>query len=88
MNYYTLQWGAYPLRIQFVSPAVIGFHGNPATFNEQNLAMLESNGAKVAPGSLFEAQLALRLADGATPTFYDELQAEWAILRAQPLPTE
>ena len=68
-----------------MNPAVVGFHGDPATFNEDHLALLESNGAKVEPESLYEAQLALRLG-GDAPAYVEELQESWASLRQAPLP--
>ena len=51
-------WQGY---IRFLHPIIVGFHGNPATFEEGTLEVLESNGEVVDPESLFEAQLELRL---------------------------
>ena len=78
-------WGDYPHRLRFLNAMVVGFHGDPATFNEKHLALLESNGAKVEPESLYEAQLALRLG-GEAPAFIGELQASWTAMRQAPLP--
>ena len=74
-------WQGY---LRFLHPIVIGFHGNPATFNERNLEVLESNGTAVKPDSLFEAQLNLRLS--AVPVWLDDLRREWEVLRDIPLP--
>ena len=69
--------------LRFVNPIIVGFHGNPATFNESVLEVLESNGTAVDPKSLFEAQLELRL--GAVPAWYNNLHTEWQTLRNIPL---
>lgn len=73
-------WEGY---LRFLHPIVVGFHGNPATFNERNLEVLESNGTAVEPASLFEEQLKLRLT--APPVSLDSLRQEWETLRATPL---
>ncbi len=74
-------WQGY---LRFLHPIVVGFHGNPATFNESALEVLESNGSPVEPESLFEAQLALRL--GKLPIWLNTLRAEWESLRKISLP--
>ena len=74
-------WEGY---LRFLDPIVVGFHGNPATFNERTLEVLESNGTAVEPASLFEAQLTLRLP--ASPVWLDDLRREWETLRDKPLP--
>ena len=71
-------------RDRFVLPIVVGFHGDPVTFNADNLEVLESQGSPVEPVSLYEAQMELRL--GFFPEFYQDLMEEWETLRAQPLP--
>lgn len=71
-------------RDRFVRPIVVGFHGDPVTFNAEHLEVLESQGSPVEPASLFEAQLTLRL--GAFPAFYGNLESEWVQLRSQPPP--
>ncbi len=73
-------WQGY---LRFVNPVIVGFHGNPATFNKNVLEVLESNGMAVAPESLFEAQLELRL--GSAPVWYNNLHTEWQALRNIPL---
>ncbi|HCK10043.1 MAG TPA: hypothetical protein DHW45_09215 [Candidatus Latescibacteria bacterium] len=70
-------------RNRFVRPIVVGFHGDPVTFNEENLEVLESLGSPVEPASLYQAQLKLRL--GSFPEFYSELIDEWQVIRNQPL---
>ena len=74
-------WRGY---LRFLNPIVIGFHGNPATFNERSLEVLESNGTAMEPASLFEAQLKLRLQT--VPFWLDNLRSEWETLRNTPLP--
>jgi hypothetical protein len=69
---------------RLVLPSVVGLHGAPATFAGEHLALLESNGAAVAPASLFEAQLALRL--GAEPAWIARARQDHAALLATPLP--
>ncbi len=73
-------WQGY---LRFLHPIIVGFHGNPATFNESALEVLESNGKAVAPESLFDAQLALRL--GTVPTWLNDLRTEWETIRNTPL---
>ena len=70
--------------LRFLHPIVVGFHGNPATFNESALEVLESNGTAVEPKSLFDAQLELRL--GTLPAWLNNLSTEWEMLRNTPLP--
>ncbi|MGJ8654622.1 MAG: DUF4955 domain-containing protein [Opitutaceae bacterium] len=62
-------------RDRYVLPIIVGLHGNPATFNESNLQLIESKGQAVSPNSLFESQLSLRL--GKLPTFIDTIKQEW-----------
>ena len=68
---------------KFLYPIIVGFHGNPATFEESNLEVLESNGKVVEPESLFDAQLALRL--GTLPAWVKNLRTEWEMIRKTPL---
>ena len=67
-----------------VLPIIIGFHGNSATFNESTLEILESQGRRVDPESLFDAQLELRL--GTIPDWLNNLRTEWETIRNTPLP--
>ena len=73
-------WQGY---LKFLFPIIVGFHGNPATFNESDLEVLESNGEAVAPESLFDAQLELRL--GTLPVWVKDLRTEWEMIRSIPL---
>lgn len=68
----------------FVLPVVVGIHGDPVTFNEEHLELLESPGRKVAPASLYEAQLAHRL--GGLPQWVIDAKAEADVMRAAELP--
>ena len=67
-----------------IKPIIVGFHGNSATFNENTLEVLESNGSAVEPESLFDAQLELRL--GTIPAWLNNLRTEWKTIRNTPLP--
>ena len=42
-------------------PTVVGFHGKNVTFAEDQMKLNENQGKAVTPGSLYEAQMALRL---------------------------
>ncbi len=55
-------------------PVVVGFHGEPIVFDESpnQLKRLESNGTKVEPASLYEAQLKKRL--GYVPAWLQALK--------------
>ncbi len=75
-------WQGY---LRFLHPIVVGFHGNPATFNTRSLEILESNGTAVEPASLFAAQLRLRLSSA--PAWLEDLRREWKMLRDTPLPS-
>jgi hypothetical protein len=46
-----------------IMPYVIGFHGNPQAWAEDEIEVLESNGSPVEPESLYEAQFELRRGD-------------------------
>ena len=65
-----LYWG-----FAVVNPIVVGFHGSPTTFNEENLGYLESLGKAVSPESLYEAQLKFRLKK--TPKWIPKTLKEW-----------
>ncbi|VGO18149.1 DUF4955 domain-containing protein [Pontiella sulfatireligans] len=44
-----------------IMPCVIGFHGVPQAWAEEEIKVLESNGAPVWPDSLYDAQFELRM---------------------------
>ena len=67
-----------------MQPIIVGLHGDPATFNERTLQVIESNGSPVEPESLFEAQLESRLQT--LPPWLNDLRAEWEMFRNTPLP--
>lgn len=69
---------------KLVKPLFTGLHGKPVTFTEGTLLDNESPGTPVAPESLYEAQLALRL--GALPDWVEASRAEWETIRARNLP--
>lgn len=59
----------------FMPPVIAGLHGSPATFADAqtDILALESQGTKVEPESLFEAQLALRM--GGLPQWFADQSA-------------
>ena len=59
---------------RIIMPYVVGFHGNPQSFDTSQIAVLESNGTAVEPASLYEAQYQLRTGKPFTELLY----AEWA----------
>ena len=67
----------------FVMPKIVGMHGSDVTFNKDHVSLVESQGRKVIPESLYEAQLALRL--GKLPQWVSDVQAEQKQLEAKPL---
>ena len=54
-------------------PVVVGFHGEPVMFNEEQTLRISGEGMPVAPESLYEAQLKKRL--GAVPGWLQSLKA-------------
>lgn len=76
-------WQPGNARDRFVKPIIVGFHGEPVTFNENTLEVLESNGSPVQPESLFEAQLEYRLQS--VPSWLNDLRTEWEQIQQTPL---
>jgi len=60
--------------VKIVLPNLIGLHGAGSTFVREHVGCLESPGQPVAPESLYEAQLSLRL--GRTPAWLEAAKAE------------
>ncbi len=56
-------WDAASRWWKILPPVIVGFHGQPVTFDEspEQIKVLESNGNAVTPNSLYEAQLINRL---------------------------
>ena len=52
---YNSKWWKIP------KPVIVGYRGNGTTFKNEQLGYIESLGDAVTPGSLYEAQLSLRL---------------------------
>ena len=46
---------------KFLPPVIVGFHGEPLNFVQEQVKLDESNGTPVEPQSLYEAQLEKRL---------------------------
>ena len=69
---------------KFVKPIIAGFHGTPAKFNLNNVGIMESQGRRVSPDSLYEAQLQLRL--GRLPDWLNEVQKDFAVMTRKELP--
>jgi len=59
-------------RAFYAHPIIVGIHGEPVTYDESTLALLESPGTPVEPQSLFEAQVKLRL--GSVPAWLTEMK--------------
>ena len=57
---------------QLMPPIIVGFHGEPTSFDQSQVVIDYSNGTAVSPESLYEAQLMLRL--GAVPSWLNELK--------------
>lgn len=57
---------------KFLPPAIIGFHGEPVSFNQEQSLRISSNGSQVSPESLYEAQLRRRL--GYVPAWLNALK--------------
>ena len=75
--------------IAIVNPIIVGYHGSTTTFVQSNVKYEESNGTRVSPASLFEAQLEHRL--GARPAWIDAAIAKYNALKqewygASPIP--
>ncbi|MEI8087514.1 MAG: DUF4955 domain-containing protein, partial [Paludibacter sp.] len=47
--------------VKIVKPNIIGMYGDSISFVKEHLGLYESHGKPVAPESLYEAQLELRL---------------------------
>ena len=57
---------------KILPPIIVGFHGEPANFVDDQVKLDENNGVPVLPESLYEAQLEKRL--GAVPSWLLELK--------------
>lgn len=66
--------------IAIVNPIVVGYHGSTTTFVRSNVKYEESNGTKVSPASLYEAQVEHRL--GARPAWMDAALTKYAALKS------
>jgi hypothetical protein len=69
---------------KFVKPLFVGLHGKPVKLKEDSVEANECPGSPVAPESLYEAQLALRL--GKLPDWVGSARKEWEGIRALELP--
>ena len=58
--------------MEILPPIIVGFHGEPANFVDDQVKLDENNGVPVLPESLYEAQLEKRL--GAVPSWLLELK--------------
>ena len=77
-------WEAARVNAKFVKPLFAGLHGKEIILTPEALGANESPGQVVAPESLYEAQLQLRLKG--QPAWVAEARREWETLRGQPLP--
>lgn len=69
---------------KFVKPLFVGLHGKPLELKEDAVEGNESPGTPVAPESLYEAQLELRL--GKAPEWVGQSKTGWEKLRGETLP--
>jgi hypothetical protein len=69
-------WGGRP---SLVKPVIVGMHGAPARPDGAQVSVNESPGAPVEPGSLYEAQLALRFG-GKPPAWVEQARRDWAAM--------
>lgn len=76
-NFWNLCGGNY-CGLTVVNPIIVGYHG-AATTTFSNAKYVESNGTKVFPESLYEAQLGQRI--GTTPGWITEVINEWDSLK-------
>lgn len=58
--------------LEILPPIIVGFHGEPVKFVQEQVKLDESNGIPVEPQSLYEAQLAHRL--GSVPAWLNALK--------------
>lgn len=65
-------WDAAAPHWKILPPVLVGFHGEPASFDQSQVIVDFSNGISVQPESLYEAQLQARL--GAVPSWLNELK--------------
>ena len=70
-------WGSRP---SLVKPIIVGMHGAPVTVDAGEVGVSESTGAPVEPGSLYEAQLALRFG-GKAPEWVATAKRDWEKMR-------
>lgn len=75
-NMNDIYWG-----FSVVNPIIVGLHGSPTSFNEENLGYTESLGQAVAPESLYEAQLNFRFKK--TPAWVAESLRQWQTMQNQ-----
>lgn len=57
---------------KILPPVIVGFHGDPVKFVQEQVKLDESNGVPVEPQSLYEAQLERRL--GSVPAWLKALK--------------
>ena len=57
---------------KILPPVIVGFHGDPVKFVQEQVKLDESNGMPVEPQSLYEAQLERRL--GSVPAWLKALK--------------
>ena len=57
---------------KILPPVIVGFHGEPVTFVQDQVKLDESDGTPVEPQSLYEAQLERRL--GYVPAWLNALK--------------
>ncbi len=82
-NFWNTSCGGNYCGTTVVNPIIVGYHGSASTtFDQSNVKYEESNGVKVSPESLYEAQVEHRLGSkpawiDAAITKYESLKTEW-----------
>ncbi|PNW26912.1 DUF4955 domain-containing protein [Formosa algae] len=76
---YNFWWFCNYCAAVVANPIIVGMHGTSTTFNQESVKYEESNGAKVYPESLYEAQIEHRL--GTKPAWIDAAMSEFEELK-------
>ncbi len=79
-NFWNTNCGSNYCGTTVINPIIVGYHGSATTtFNQSNIKYEESNGTKVNPVSLYEAQVEHRL--GTKPAWIDAAISEYESLK-------
>ncbi len=79
-NFWNTTCGGNYCGTTIVNPIIVGYHGSATTsFDQSNIKYEESNGTKVSPESLYEAQVEYRL--GVKPAWIDTAVSKFELLK-------